>query len=117
MKYAEYLVDGLTKYQAAIKAGFPPSSAKNMGYIYKRSWGIRTAIEWAYKARRDQFNKVPREVPSRRYLRRAVARERGLMTSLPNKTRSMEIPRICHFCRGSLEGFDHWCVNCGKVGY
>jgi hypothetical protein len=117
MKYAEFLVDGLTKYQAAIKAGFPPSTAKNMGYVYKRSWGLRTAIEWAYKARRDQFNKVPREVSSRRYLRRAVARDRGLIASMPSKARSVEVPRLCHFCGGDLEGLDNWCVTCRKIGY
>lgn len=116
LKYAEYLVDGLTKYQAAINAGFPPSTAKNMGYLYSRSWGLRTAIEWAYQARRDQFNKVPREVSSRRYMRRAVARDRGLMASLPGKARPMDLPRFCHFCRGPLEGRDLWCPNCQKVG-
>ena len=117
MKYAEYLVDGLTKYQAAIKAGFPPSTAKNMGYVYRRSWGLRTAIEWAYEARRDKFNKVPREVSSRRYLRRAVARERGLMVSLPRKADASDVPRRCHFCGGPLEGSDHWCAVCGKIGF
>ena len=117
MKYAEYLVDGLTKFRAAIKAGFSPSTAKNMGYVYRRSWGLRTAIEWAYKARQDQFNKVPREVSARRYLRRSVARDRGLMTSLAGASRSAELPRCCHFCGGGLEGRDNWCAACGKVGF
>jgi hypothetical protein len=116
MRYAEYLVDGMTKYQAAIKAGFPHSTAKNMGFVYKRSWGLRTAIERAYKARQDQFNRVPREVSPRRYLRRAVARDRGLMKSLTSNERSAEVPRVCHFCRGSLEGSDFWCPNCRKPG-
>jgi hypothetical protein len=117
MKYAEYLVDGLTKYQAAIKAGFPSSTAKNMGFVYKRSWGLRTAIEWAYKARRDQFNKVPREVSSRRYMRRSVARDRGLLVaSLPGKPRPVEVPSFCHHCKGPLEGRDNWCPICQRVG-
>ena len=117
MKYAEFLVDGLTKYQAAIRAGFPPSTAKNMGYVYKCSWGLRTAVEWAYNARRDQFNKVPREVSPRGYLRRAVARDRGLMTRPAAKFGSLNMPRLCHFCHGSLEGSDNWCASCGKIGF
>jgi hypothetical protein len=116
MRYAEYLVDGLTKYQAALKAGFAPSTAKNMGFVYKRSWGLRTAIEWAYKARRDQFNKVPREVSARRYLRRAVARDRGLMAPSPSNARGVVLPALCYSCRGPLEGSDHWCPRCQNVG-
>lgn len=109
-------MDGLTKYQAAIKAGFPPSTSKNMGYLYRRSWGLREAIERAYQARLNQFNKVPREVSSRRYMRRPVARDRGLMPPLPGRARSVDVPKLCQFCRGFLEGSDSWCPTCGKVG-
>jgi hypothetical protein len=119
MKYAEYLVDGLTKYQAAIRAGFPHSTAKNMGYLYRRSWGLRTAIEWAYQARRDQFNKVPRDVSPRRYQRRAVARDRGLYsatTAQPGITKKIALPQSCRLCHGALEGDDGWCTRCWKKG-
>jgi hypothetical protein len=133
---ARLLLGGASFYRALRDCGYSRASARNPKLVLEHCWGLRQAILEAQKASSLYFRVPPAR--SRRHDRRPVAQfavahcngnyeetasnqgvrdfhavEKKIAAIVSGKTLK---PTRCSQCRGPLEGQDHWCPYCRRIG-
>lgn len=137
MRAAQMLLEGKSAFRALTEAGYSHWTARAFGKLLRGSWGLREAIRLsleqagrylvAHPARkRKKYDRRPLALNARRYVG-ADLQTATTNTSLhrlhADGRRAQAIaegrpvlPKRCSLCQGLLEGRDHWCPNCQKVG-
>src|SRR5690348_10233058 len=67
---AKLLLDGMSGYRALLEAGYSRWTARKVGYLLRRSWGLRQAILEEQQARDLHLRPAPKR---KKYDRRATA--------------------------------------------